>query len=97
MSSKDPNDSPLSEVTHAVDVDPTLEPRLAAADPLVRYCVFLADVVRRYRASPALRESDPDAWAVLRAEATLMHRDHEDAWAAGSAILAEARARAAPV
>ena len=78
----------------AVDVDPELEPRLAAADPLVRYCVFLADVVGRYRASPALREADPDAWAVLRAEATLMRRDHDDAWDEGATILAESRARA---
>ena len=41
---------------------------VAAADPLVRYAVFLADVVGRYRASPALRATDPRVWALLRAE-----------------------------
>ena len=77
----------------AVDAYPDLEPRLAAADPLVRYAVFLADVVGRYRASPDLRAADARVWALLRAEDALLRQDHDDAWRAGAAILAEARRR----
>ena len=75
----------------AVDMDPELEPRLAAADPFVRYAVFLADVVSRYRASPELRAIDPRVWTLLRSEESLMRSDHSDAWQAGVDILADTR------
>jgi hypothetical protein len=78
----------------AVDMDPALETRLAAADPLVRYGVFLADVVERYRASPELRTLDPASWTLLRAEESLMRREHADAWHEGTTILAESRSHA---
>ncbi len=79
----------------AVDAYPDLEPRLSAADPLVRYAVFLADVVARYRDSPALRALEPRVWTLLRAEETLMRQDHGDAWRDGCAILAETRGQTA--
>ena len=87
----------FARLVAAVDEDPGLEPRLAAADPLVRYAVFLADVVGRYRASPELRAVEPTVWAILRAEESLMRREHGPAWAEGLAILAESRARSARV
>jgi hypothetical protein len=76
----------------AVDTYPALEARLSAADPLVRYCVFLADVVARYRSSPDLRTVDPTVWTLLRAEESLMRLEHPDAWQEGSDILTESRA-----
>ena len=83
----------FARIVAAVDQYPQLESRLAAADPLVRYAVFLVDVVGRYRASPDLRTLDPQAWTLLRAEESLMRREHRAAWDAGSAILAESRTR----
>jgi hypothetical protein len=84
----------FARLVAAVDTHPELEARLAAADPLARYGVFLADVVGRYRACPELRVAEPEVWAVLRAEESLMRREHDDAWQTGVAILAEARRRA---
>ena len=81
----------FARIVAAVDTFPALEARLASADPLVRYCVFLADVVERYRTSPALQTLDPAAWTLLRAEESLMRREHADAWQEGTAILAESR------
>jgi hypothetical protein len=83
----------FARLVAAVDVQPNLEERLAAADPYVRYAAFLADVVGRYRASPELRSLDPRIWTLLRAEESLMRRDHPDAWLAGETILADARRR----
>jgi hypothetical protein len=83
----------FARLVAAVDTYPELEVHLAAAEPLVRYAVFLADVVERYRRIPELRALDPDAWTLLRAEESLMRRDHADAWRTGSAILAETRRR----
>jgi len=77
----------------AVDMYPDLEPRLAAADPLVRYAVFLGDVVGRYRSSPDLRAADSPMWTLLRAEEALLRQDHAEAWRAGVAILDETRRR----
>jgi hypothetical protein len=77
----------------AVDTYPDLESMLGAVDPLVRYAIFLSDVVGRYRAVPDLRTTDPRGWALLRGEESLMRRDHGAAWATGAAILAEARGR----
>jgi hypothetical protein len=84
----------FARLVAAVDTHPGLEARLATVDPLVRYAVFLADVVERYRGSATLRALDPEAWTLLRAEEELLRRDHPEAWATGSAILAECRARA---
>jgi len=75
----------------SVDTYPELEPHLARADPLVRYAVFLEDVVGRYRASPDLRAAEPRVWTLLRTEDAYMRRDHDDAWQAGAEILREAR------
>jgi hypothetical protein len=83
----------FARLVAAVDTHPDLEPHLAAADPLVRYCVFLADVVGRYRACPDLRAVDPRVWTLLRAEESLMRRDHADAWRIGTELLAETARR----
>ena len=86
----------FARLVGAIDMHPELEARLGAVDPFVRYTAFLADVVGRYRASPELRAVDPQAWAVLRTEESLMRAEHADAWAAGEAILAEVRAARTP-
>ncbi len=85
----------FARLVAAVDTFPGLETRLAAADPLVRYALFVADVVERYRASAELRAMDPRVWILLRAEEQLLRREHADAWREGTAILAESRARSA--
>jgi hypothetical protein len=88
----------FARLVAAVDVHPELEPRLAAADPWVRYAAFLGEVVGRYRNSPDLRAVNPPIWDLLRAEESLMRRDHADAWEAGAMILAATGlARRSPV
>ena len=82
----------FARIVAAVDTHPQLEARLAAADPLVRYAVFLADVVERYRRSADLRAVDATSWSLLRAEASFLRREHDDVWQEGVAILAESRA-----
>lgn len=79
----------FARLVAAVDVRPELEPRLAAADPFVRYAAFLGEVAGRYRRSPNLCAVNPSAWALLRAEEALMRRDHAEAWQAGARILTE--------
>lgn len=83
----------FARLVASIDVQPDLEERLAAAEPHIRYAAFLADVVGRYRASPELRALDPRIWTLLRAEESLMRRDHSDAWQAGATILADTRHR----
>lgn len=78
----------FARVVGAVDVDPALEVRLACADPFVRYAAFLGEVVGRYRQSADLRALNPGAWTLLHSEASLMRREHPDAWQRGAAILA---------
>ena len=73
----------------AVDVHPELEPRLGAADPVVRYATFLIELMGRYRTSPELRADNPAVWTMLVAEESLLRRDHPEAWQAGRRILAE--------
>jgi len=75
----------------SVDVHPELEPRLCEADPTVRYCAFLLDVVGRYRGSAALRANDPEVWTRLQREEALMREGQPDAWRAGEAILQATR------
>ena len=81
----------FGRIVAAVDMYPDLEPRLARADPLVRYAVFLHDVATRYRASPELQAANAEAWRLLRSEEALMRRDHPAAWAEGAEILAATR------
>ena len=81
----------FARIVAAVDVNPDLEPRLAAADPFVRYAVFLADVVSRFRASPELRAVEPRVWNLTRSEESLMRQEHPDAWQAAADILADTR------
>jgi len=81
----------FARLVAAVDVHPELEPRIAAADPFVRYAAFLADVVARYRGCQELRVLNPHVWTMLRAEASLMQREHGEAWRAGERILADTR------
>jgi hypothetical protein len=78
----------FARVLAAVDVDSALESQLACADPVVRYAAFLGEVVARYRQSADLRALNPDVWTLLHGEASLMRREHPDAWQSGAAILA---------
>lgn len=64
----------------AVDFEPGFEARAAAVDPLTRYAAFIDDVAGRYRRSLALRDRDPRFWAIVRAEAERLERDHRAAW-----------------
>ena len=79
----------FARVVGAVDVDPALESRLACADPFVRYAAFLGEVVGRYRRSADLRALNAGVWTLLHGEASLMRREHPEAWESGAAILAE--------
>ena len=73
----------------AVDVTPELEPEFAALPPLVRYSSFVADVVASYRARADLRELNAHVYGLLLGEATLLRREHPEAWEAGRRILAK--------
>lgn len=64
----------------SVDFEPGFEARAAAVDPLTRYAAFIDDVAGRYRRSLALRDRDPRFWAIVRAEAERLERDHRAAW-----------------
>ena len=81
----------FARLVAVVDVDPELEPRLAAADQFARYAAFLGEVVGRYRQSPDLRDINPHVWTLLRNEESLMRREHPEAWDSGAVILAESR------
>lgn len=65
----------------AVDFEPGFEARAASVDPLTRYAAFLEDALTRYRRSRAMRDQDPRFWAIVRAEAARLERDHPEAWA----------------
>jgi hypothetical protein len=79
-----------------VDVVPGFEARLSAATPVARYAAFVADAVRRYRPSPALREDHPELWAVLQAEDRRLHAEHPADCAAGGELLAAFAGAARP-
>jgi hypothetical protein len=81
----------FGRIVAAVDMYPDLEPRLARADPLVRYAAFLHDVAARYRASPELQAANAEVWRLLRSEEALMRRDHPAEWAEAAEILAATR------
>lgn len=66
----------------AVDYVPGFEARLAAARPLERYAAFVADAVRRYRASRTLRDRSA-LWPLLAAEARRLAERDPAAWRAG--------------
>lgn len=66
----------------AVDYVPGFEARLAAARPRERYAAFVADAVRRYRASRALRDRSA-LWPLLAAEARRLAAQDPAAWRAG--------------
>jgi hypothetical protein len=74
----------------AVDYAPGFEAKVAAADPVVRYAAFLADVADRYRQSDGLRQARADLWRLLRSEEDRLRRTSPDAWAAGTGLLAAA-------
>ena len=77
----------FARLVAAVDVNPELEPRLAAVDPFVRYAAFLGEVVARYRTSAELRSLNPRVWALLQSEETQMRREQPEAWQAGEGVL----------
>jgi hypothetical protein len=79
----------FARLVGAIDVRPGLEQRLCQVDPRVRYAAFLGDVVGRYRRSPSLRASDPQAWTLLEAEEMRLRRDDPERWRTGAAILEE--------
>ena len=80
----------FARLLSAIHDHPQLEPRLALADPVVRYGVFLGDVVDLFRRSAELRAADPDLWTLARGEAALLERDHPEAWITATAIRADA-------
>lgn len=70
----------------AVDYIPGFEAALAAAGPVTRYAAFLADSVRRMRASPRLRDEHRAVWTLLRAEQNRLKLSDPDALQAGSTL-----------
>jgi hypothetical protein len=74
----------------AVDYAPGFEGRVARADPLARYVAFLADGLARYRASPRLRDEQPQLWTLLQAEERRLQTSHPSEWADGEALWRDA-------
>ncbi len=74
----------------AVDYRKGFEAQLTAAEPVARYAAFIADVVRRFRASIALRGEHPTLWTLVRNEQERLQVDHRRAWDEGVALLAAA-------
>ena len=79
----------FARVLGAVDLHPALESGLAWAEPVVRYAVFLGEVVGRYNQSADLRALNPEVWTLLSGEASLLCREQPNAWERGAAIRAE--------
>ncbi len=78
----------LARILVPVGSVPDLEPRLSAAQPLVRYAAFVADFVARCRGHRELRIDDPSLWVLFRAEEMRLRRDHPEDWTAGEDLLA---------
>lgn len=71
----------------AVDFTPGFEAHAASLDPLTRYAAFVADLVRRYRHAPVLRDQQPELWILVQSEARRMEIDHPTRWAAGVELM----------
>jgi hypothetical protein len=67
----------------AVEEAPGFERRAAEADPLTRYAAFVADAMARYRASPAMRATQPAFWRLMHAEERRLQAACPEAWARG--------------
>jgi hypothetical protein len=76
----------------AVDLIPDFERRAAETGVVARYAAFLADAAARFRACPALRDTEPDAWHVLQTEARRVRDTHPADWHAGRELAALAKA-----
>jgi hypothetical protein len=76
----------------AVDLIPDFERRAAETGVVARYAAFLADAAARFRACPALRDTEPDAWHVLQTEARRVRDTHPADWQAGRELAALAKA-----
>ncbi len=75
----------------AVDLAPGFEAAAAAADPVARYAAFVADAAARYRRSEVLRSTRADVCRLIVAEERRLREHCPAAWAAGTALLAQAR------
>ncbi len=71
----------------AVDYVPGFESRVALASPVACFVAFVADLLRRYRASPDLRAGHPELAALIEAEERGLRRDHPGAWLEGLELL----------
>ena len=81
----------FGRVMIAIDYVPGFESRMTEAVPRARYAAFISDSMARYRPSAALRSAHPALWTLLLAEEERLRRDHPTDWAAGLALLADAR------
>lgn len=70
----------------AVDYQPGFEQAAAAAGPLDRYAAFVADAAARFRSSLALRATQPDQWALIRAEEQRLRAVSRGAWIRGAEL-----------
>ena len=77
----------------AIDLAPSIEPRLTAAEPLAVYAAFLEDTNHQLNANPTIRSVYRDLACLLRAEAVRLREERPDVWAK-ALDLREAVARA---
>jgi len=74
----------------AVDYLPGFEGRVATAAPRVRFGAFIADLVTRYRAAPALVDMHPDLWQLIRGAESELRTSEPHVWEEGLALAAGA-------
>jgi hypothetical protein len=74
----------------AIDYRPRFEGEATAADPLARYAAFLIDTGTRYRASPALRASQPELWVLFDTAERRLRIADPHVYSAGAVLLRHA-------
>lgn len=75
----------------AVDILPGFERAAAEADVLTRYSAFVHDAFERFAACDTMRELEPAASRLIRAEARHLRVDHPASWHAGADLAAAIR------
>ncbi len=58
----------FGRLLRAIDYIPGFEARVSAAEPVARYAAFLSDALKRFRASPGLRDAEPEVLNALEVE-----------------------------
>ena len=70
-----------------IDFEPGMEQAISSADPMVRYCAFVAYEGQRFGLHPLLREEHPRHASIIVLESRRLERDDPYAWVAGERLL----------